>query len=195
MARITRRDLDTIIDVATGQLHKFTLKEFFGHVLEVDSVHFHFNSAVLLPNNEPPDPGDDAPPSVGDPEDGEEEEAEEASGDGEDEGPSETDLAAPGLAILRAIYVHAADNPSQKLLITGHTDRSGSDASNVELSFKRAENVKHALLGNRDEGSGATHHVLIDVGVGNSIERCELQRAKESADQKHQDNHQVRGRG
>jgi len=150
MARITRRDLDTIIDVATGQLHKFTLKEFFGHVLEVDSVHFHFNSAVLLPNNEPPDPGDDAPASVGDPED-DDEEAEEASGDGEDEGPSETDLAAPGLAILRAVYVHAGDNPSQKILITGHTDTSGGQASNVELSFKRAENVKHALLGNRDE--------------------------------------------
>jgi hypothetical protein len=64
MARITRRDLEKVYDLATGQLHKFTLHEFFGHVLEVDSVHFHLNSAVLLPNNEPPAPGEDAPPSA-----------------------------------------------------------------------------------------------------------------------------------
>ncbi|MCA9609729.1 MAG: hypothetical protein KC619_29225, partial [Myxococcales bacterium] len=144
MARFTRRDLDTEFDLATGELHTFELKELFGYVLEVDSVHFHYNSAVLLPNNEAP-PGESPPPSVGD------EEAEEAAGDGEDEGPSEQDLAAPGLAILRAVYVHAGDNPSQKILITGHTDTSGGAASNVTLAHKRAMSFKHALLGEKDE--------------------------------------------
>lgn len=147
MARFTRRDLDTEYDLSTGQLHTFTLKEFFGHVLEVDSVHFHFNSAVLLPNNEAP-PGEAPPPSVGDPDAAP---AEEAAGDGEDEGPSETDLAAPGLAILRAVYVHAGANPSQKILITGHTDTSGGAASNVTLAHKRAMSVKHALLGEKED--------------------------------------------
>ncbi len=148
MARFTRRDLDQEHDLATGQLHKFTLKEFFGHVLEVDSVHFHFDSAVLLPNNEAPAPGASPPPSTGDPAAAP---AEEAATDGADEGPSETDLAAPGLAILRAVYVHAAAHASQKILITGHTDTSGGQASNVVLAHKRAMSVKHALLGERDE--------------------------------------------
>lgn len=148
MARITRRDLGSAqFDLATGQLHKFTLKELFGYVLEVDSVHFHFDSAVLLPNNEPMHLGEDAPASTGDPNAS----PPAATADGEDAGPSEKDLAVPGLAVLRAVYAHAKKHPSQKILITGHTDTSGPADYNLALAKKRADSLRHALLGNRDE--------------------------------------------
>ncbi|MBX3270436.1 MAG: OmpA family protein [Sandaracinaceae bacterium] len=148
MTRFTRRDFDTEHDLATGQLHKFVLKELHGHVLEVSSVHFHFDSAVLLPNlTPPPAPAPDAAPPP----------AEEASADGEDEGPSETDLAVPGLAVLRAIYLQAEEHPAQKILITGHTDTSGGAAYNVTLAHQRAMSLKHALLGERDEWVAIAH--------------------------------------
>src|SRR5687767_11782592 len=56
MARITRRDVgETNFDVPTGQLHKFSLREMRGHALEAGAVHFHLDSAVLLPNGESAD--------------------------------------------------------------------------------------------------------------------------------------------
>jgi hypothetical protein len=144
MSRITRRELGEVYDRNTGRLHHFTLREFFGYVLEVDDVHFHFDSAVFLPDHEvdhPDDPGAHLDPSS----------AAEPEGTGEDTGELPEDTKITGLAVIRSIYLHAKENASQKLLITGHTDTSGPKAYNLELSGLRADNFKHVLLGNKDE--------------------------------------------
>ncbi len=47
--------------------------------------------------------------------------------------------------VLKEIADAMAKNPSWKLSIEGHTDNIGNDASNVELSKRRAEAVKQAL--------------------------------------------------
>jgi outer membrane protein OmpA-like peptidoglycan-associated protein len=48
--------------------------------------------------------------------------------------------------VLREIATALARNPSWKIGIEGHTDNVGSDAPNVELSRRRAEAVKQALI-------------------------------------------------
>lgn len=121
---LSRREAGEIFDRQTGKLHIFRLRMFAALVLEVEDVHFHFDSAVLLPD-------------FGDPKKGGADPADQNK--------------VTGLSILRTAYMHASCNPEQQVLITGHTDRSGSDAYNQDLSELRADNVKHALLGNRDE--------------------------------------------
>lgn len=50
-------------------------------------------------------------------------------------------------AVLKEIAQVLKENPSLKVRIIGHTDSDGSDASNLELSKKRAAAVKKALAG------------------------------------------------
>ncbi|MCP4352342.1 MAG: OmpA family protein, partial [Desulfobacterales bacterium] len=54
------------------------------------------------------------------------------------------------LRFLKAILIHAKDNPEKKILIAGHTDRSGSDDYNFLLSQKRAESIVALLVDDRD---------------------------------------------
>lgn len=64
------------------------------------------------------------------------------------EAPEEQDVT--GLKLLAITYVFADDHPNHVALITGHTDRSGSDDYNIKLSDKRGENVYYLLAGERD---------------------------------------------
>lgn len=56
---ITRRDHGVTFDRETTEGHEFRLQPFRGLVLEVEDVHFHHDSAVLLPNYPPDRPLDD----------------------------------------------------------------------------------------------------------------------------------------
>lgn len=109
---------------AMGQRHCFVLKQHVGYVLEMEDVHFHHDSAVLMPDFAH---CDTTSPSS--------------------EGNSDH---FSGLAVIAACYAHAAEHPGQKLLITGHTDTSGTESYNQALSQKRADNVLSLLLGNND---------------------------------------------
>jgi outer membrane protein OmpA-like peptidoglycan-associated protein len=58
-------------------------------------------------------------------------------------------------------------NPALKLLIRGHTDAVGSSVANLELSRKRADGVKRALIGKgiaaeRLEADGVGERALLD---------------------------------
>jgi outer membrane protein OmpA-like peptidoglycan-associated protein len=53
-------------------------------------------------------------------------------------------------AVLKQVMDHAAAHPSQKLLIVGHTDLTGSGAYNQSLSERRARTVFAALTVGRD---------------------------------------------
>src|SRR5262245_20319574 len=123
VSKITRRDGGKDFQRATGELHPFQLVPFRGMVLEVEDVHFHFDSAVLMPDFADCDQVVD-----------------------------EADRnRITGLAAIRAAYRHANQNPNQKLIVTGHTDRSGAADYNLKLSQMRADNVLAVLAGDRAE--------------------------------------------
>lgn len=120
---LTLRDLEIKKALPTGQRHSFRVRPFQGKILEVEDIHFHHDSAVMLP-----DSGDL-----------------EAIQDPTDENH------VSGLDVLRACYLHAQRMPSNLCLIAGHTDRSGGKGENLKLSQMRADNVFHLLLGHRAE--------------------------------------------
>lgn len=66
--------------------------------------------------------------------------------------------------VLKEVASALKSNPGFKVKIIGHTDSDGSDASNLELSKKRAEAVKNALV--NDFGIDAS--VLQADGKGES---------------------------
>jgi len=102
----------------------------------MEDTHFHFDSAVMLPIAPTKDGRDLAPPDQ-----------------------------VSGLDVLAACLTHAADNPSDQLLVVGHTDTSGEAAGNLDLSVLRAGSVLHALTGNRDEWARIAdqRHRVLDI--------------------------------
>ncbi len=107
----------------TGILQELHVKtRFSGHILEMEDINFHLDSAVLLP-----DFGPDAPqPGT----------------------PDQNRIT--GLGVLYACYTQAVAYPKQALLVAGHTDRSGPSAYNLTLSELRAQNVLAVLKGDRE---------------------------------------------
>lgn len=121
--RITRRMVGKITKMQSGKMHSVKVKtRYHAHVLEVEDFNFHTDSAILLPDYGP-----------------------QASQDGTDPQNRLT-----GLAVLQACYAHAKQCPEQSALVVGHTDRSGSKAYNQTLSDLRAQNVLHAIRGDRE---------------------------------------------
>ncbi|HEX7071977.1 MAG TPA: peptidoglycan-binding protein, partial [Rhodothermales bacterium] len=121
--QITRRHLGKLAQLLTGKSHKVQVKtRFTCHMLEVEDLNFHHDSAVLLP-----DYGTSR----------------------SQEGTTDEQERIAGLAVLYACYRHAAAHPQQSALVVGHTDRSGSTSYNQTLSELRAANVHHALRGDR----------------------------------------------
>jgi outer membrane protein OmpA-like peptidoglycan-associated protein len=116
-----RQLINKAIDVPTGDPLTIVADGLDAAVIEMEDAHFHFDSAVMLP----------VPPS--------------AEGDGDDAD------AITGIAVLATCLQFIADNPSSKLLVAGHTDTSGDAGYNLALSKLRADNVLHALVGNREE--------------------------------------------
>jgi hypothetical protein len=119
---ITLRDLRKApLTLATDTKHTITVSRFVGQILEMEDLNFHLDSAVMLP-----DPACDEDPAT-DPQD-----------------------RITGLAVLRACYKYAADNPDEQIVIAGHADASGNSAEyNFTLSGLRADNVRCALDGDR----------------------------------------------
>jgi peptidoglycan hydrolase-like protein with peptidoglycan-binding domain len=133
--QISIRDLrKTPLTLKTGERHTIILTGFEGSILEMEDLHFHHDSAVLLP-----DPTCDDGASGDDNGD--------ASDDGDGTDPQQR---ITGLAVLRACYMFAADNSTQRMLIAGHADSSGESADyNFRISKLRADNVLCALTGDR----------------------------------------------
>lgn len=72
-----------------------------------------------------------------------------------------------GLEVLRACLLHAREHPTEKLLISGHTDTMGAAAYNLKLSALRCRGVYHALLGEKDPWVriAMDRHVVLDYQV------------------------------
>lgn len=117
---IRRAERQRSFNIASGVSHTFQLAPAIAVLIELEDVHFHFDSAVLLPD------------FAGDP---------DVVGQGG---------VTTGLAVLAAVLGYARDNPDRKLLAAGHTDTSGPDAYNVELSQMRADGTVAALKGDKN---------------------------------------------
>ncbi len=120
---ITRREHANTWREKTTEAHVFRLQPFRGFVLEVEDIHFHHDSAVFLPNyaaEEQSAPQAQADPSMG--------------------------LGVVAEALLLAKRPATAN---RKILILGHADTSGADAYNIGISIKRANAVRHVILGER----------------------------------------------
>ena len=119
----------------TGQRHRLLIHRFKVYMVELEDLHFHLDSAVVLPDRDPADAVD---------------------------AKSGTELTA--LSVIRTCYLYAEANPDKKLLCLGHTDRSGPADYNLKLSKQRAQNVWALMMGKRDEWTAlcVQRHVVRD---------------------------------
>ena len=111
-------------NLRTGETHTVVVGRKIAEQLEIDDALFRLMSAVLLPEAQNPDAAPTEPDGTR---------------------PTAMDLLA---ASLRFAQLH----PDRKILITGHTDTSGGDAYNQELSKYRA-GVVYAVLANEKDVS------------------------------------------
>jgi hypothetical protein len=123
--RVSRRELrdERAYPVSSGASHTFQFARPALHVIELEDLHFHLDSAVLLPD--------------------------ERVGGAPEAAPGEPTWA--GLAALATCLRHARREPGQRLLIAGHTDTSGPADYNLPLSRLRAKAVHALLAGHRDD--------------------------------------------
>ena len=118
------------IEKPTGATHTFQTRRFRAFFLEFEDLHFNHDSSVLIADHrDTAHPDDDD--STG------------AQADHEHEHIT-------ALAVIAAVYRQVQQHPEQKLLLTGHTDRSGQDAYNLRLSRRRARNILHLLRGEKE---------------------------------------------
>lgn len=127
--RLTRRDGERAFDRSAGASYDFRLRRLVAHMLEVEDVHFNHDSAVLLADYRDTAKSDD-----------------DASADAQDDA---LESRITGLGVIAAFFRHVDRNRAQKVLVTGHTDRSGSEDYNLKLSKQRADNVLHLITGAR----------------------------------------------
>jgi hypothetical protein len=135
------RDKTRSWTLATGQRHVFQIARLRVDLVEMEDLHFHLDSAVMMPDRDPTDAVD---PRSG--------------------------SALTGLSVLRGCYLHAKDNPDKKVLCAGHADRSGPPDYNLALSRLRARNVRAMLLGDADEWASVCNqkHVVQDYQLTSS---------------------------
>ncbi len=93
--------------------------------VDFEDAHFRTDSAVLMPDNlAGKQPGGASPPAGG---------------------------AAEGLDVLKVVHSQLKKQPSQRLLVAGHTDRVGKDAYNISLSADRASGIMFLLEGRKED--------------------------------------------
>ncbi len=73
-----------------------------------------------------------------------------------------SDITPQALMIIREAAANARNGAVQRLNVTGHTDRAGSEQYNVALSLRRANAVKDVLV--RDGGLSPDQIVVIGKG-------------------------------
>jgi hypothetical protein len=65
---------------------------------------------------------------------------------------------ADGIALIAGLFAHLRDlGEERRVLIAGHTDAAGSRESNLELSQRRAENVRLYVVGDRQAWAAHAH--------------------------------------
>ena len=67
-----------------------------------------------------------------------------------------SDVKPAAQANLQKLATSLQNNPNTNILIVGHTDNTGSDSHNMDLSVRRAESVKSYIAGNNVSTSRLT---------------------------------------
>jgi len=111
--------------LATGSRHTLLLKPIpqIQHVwiLELEELHYHHDSAVMLADYDTEDPNPDMEPKE----------------------------RVTALCVLAEALAEAKRNPNRKVLLAGHTDTSGGPNYNLTLSQQRADGALAALMGDK----------------------------------------------
>jgi hypothetical protein len=126
---------DVIGDVSTSS-HCFwdiVLKKINVHILEMEDVLFHHNSAVMMPENP----------------------AGKSSRDGG--GATAQQSQVTGIKALALAFKELEFDPQKRLIVASHTDTSGDFKYNYELSALRAQNVIDLLIGSREDWAAISH--------------------------------------
>lgn len=120
--------------------NKIILHQSSCFLLEMEDVLFHSGSAVMMPDNP------------------------EGRSSRDGEGVEERQVRVCGVRALSLVFRHLQLHPEHKLLICGHTDRSGDIAYNFKLSGLRARGVYLLLVGKREEWAelSASKHKIED---------------------------------
>ena len=125
---LTLRTWNTTFEKETGVHYTFQLRRLKAYFLEWEDLHFNHDSSVLIADHRDTTQTDDD--------------------DNADTDHEQAHITA--LAVIAAAYRQMKDHPEQKLLLVGHTDRSGDATYNLELSRRRSENLLHLLRGNKE---------------------------------------------
>jgi hypothetical protein len=118
--RVDARDLPKSLDLATGEAYKIIIEVLGVEVVEMEDIHFHHASAVVLPWRS-----------------------------GENVGTTPAEERMSGLSVIVGALRHAKANPGKKVLLAGHADSSGGADYNRKLSRARAEATQALLAGDK----------------------------------------------
>nr|MBN2276483.1 hypothetical protein [candidate division Zixibacteria bacterium] len=115
------RDIMAKLPTSTHRIWEFNLKKINVHLLEMEDVLFHHNSAVIMPSSPEESP--------------------------KDQKGSDKQEKVTGLKSLALIFKLIDYEPDKRLLIAGHTDTSGKTDYNFGLSALRARNILYLFTG------------------------------------------------
>lgn len=122
------------LDAATSRFVNFIIKRITVHILEMEDVLYHLDSAVMMPEKPV---GKSSTQGVGD--------------NPDDAKMAKEENQVSGLRALALGLLQFEFDPRLRLLIAGHTDTSGPADMNFTLSDLRAKGVLYLLVGNREE--------------------------------------------
>ena len=111
----------------TSKNNEVILKLVKMHILEMEDVLFHLNSAVMMPENP------------------------QGKSSTQGGGADAEQLSVTGLKALALVYKQFEFDPDNKIVISGHTDTSGTFDFNSKLSDERAKNILYLLIGTKEE--------------------------------------------
>ncbi|HEX6240209.1 MAG TPA: OmpA family protein [Polyangiales bacterium] len=134
--RVLLRDLGKSLNFASGASYTVVVRTLTADVVEMEDIHFHHDSAVVLPWR---------------------------YGENTDAAPEQERMA--GLSVIAAALRYAKDNAGKKLLLAGHADSSGGADYNRSLSEARAKATQALLQGDRAGWGGvcAAHDKVEDL--------------------------------
>lgn len=132
----------------TNRLNEITIGTAKVHIIEMEDVLFHFDSAVMMPG---------MPAGKGS--------SQQGVGDNPDDSLVQVSQnAVSGIDALAIVFKQFEFDPVRKIVAAAHADTSGDYIYNFELCKKRGENVVALLLGESDKWADlcAAHHQIED---------------------------------
>jgi hypothetical protein len=122
---IYRQLLGNKYPVTTGHPSEIILRFVNVNILEMEDVLFHLNSAVMMPEN--------------------------PQGKSSEQGDAAAeDESLTGIKALAVVFKQFEFDPDKRMIITGHTDTSGTASFNFKLSDERAGNILYLLSGTKE---------------------------------------------